>query len=394
MKKVTLFLLLLLTQSFISINAQNCNAPSNIHLSNYPSGVRIRWTNNNASNEYDLEYGISGFTHTGVPIIENHPYSSYYTNDLSIHSEYIDFYIRADCGAETSEWVGPFTFYNYCTFFVPAGGGGPLWYEESFQNDFIPYCWSEANQGNPTSGISGFNSSHWNHEYFANDATNSMGAKINIQETQTNDWLVMPMFRSLYYVKGAQSIFIDFDMALTQQNSTAPASLGSDDQIQLVISDDLGVSWYNVRTWDTNSSISNTGQSSGTYYNYGDGADFKLHTFLLAFWASSGDVNDIENIDFHIDNIYIDLPYFGGVAEELTAKGFKYFPNPAENFLNISAKETIDTVIFYDVLGRKLKTIQINFLQTQLDISDLVEGNYIMKVKIGNTLGSVFVYKN
>ncbi len=389
MKKTTLFLFILVTCSFI-INAQNCNPPSNLYITNIPWDISVRWTNNNTSNEYDIEYGISGFTPSGIPIIENHPYNSYSTDDVDIPSEYIDFYVRADCGTDTSDWVGPFTFYNYCTGYVV---NGLYFFDESFQNEFIPMCWSEANQGNPTIGISGINFSNWSHEHFANDTSNSMGARINIQGIQTNDWLVMPLFQSLYVIKGPQTIEMDFDIALTQHNSTDSASLGSDDQIQLVISDDLGVSWYVIGTWDANSNISNTGQSSGASYSYGEGANFYYYTFLIALWASSGDINDTENTDFHIDNIYIDMPYFGSVSDVISAKGFRYFPNPSGDFLNISAKETIDEVIFYDVLGRNLKNIQINSLQTQLDISDFVEGNYIMRVKIGNALGSVFVYK-
>lgn len=393
MKKITLFLFLLVTQLVSVVNAQICNPPSVIFIDNGYQDVLISWTNNNATNEYDIEYGISGFTPSGIPMIENHHHNTYTTNDLSPHSEYIDFYVRADCGTETSDWIGPFTYYNYCTDNIHIYHD--LYYEEDFENGFIPICWTEANQGNPTLGISGFNSSNWSLENFANNASNSMGGKINIQGIQTNDWLLMPMFMSDWIIKGGGTIEISFDIALTEQNSTSASSLGSDDQIQLVISDDLGTSWYHLYTWGSSSSISNTGQSFGILYEYVNGvtANFKEHTFLLAFWASSGAINDAENIDFHIDNIYIDLPFFGGVANKLSAKGFRYFPNPSGNLLNISAKETIDELIFYDVLGRELQNIQINSLRTQLDISNLVEGNYIMKVIIGNIQGSVFLFK-
>lgn len=392
MKKIILFLFLFVTQVNIIVNAQNCNPPSDIYISNQWQDVVIAWTNNNATNEYDIEYGISGFTPSGTPIIENHTHNSYTTNDLSPHSEYIDFYVRADCGEETSEWVGPFTFYNYCTDSLM---NYDFYYDEYFEDSFIPYCWTEANQGNPTIGLSGFNSSSWSHGNFANDTSNSMGAKINIQGTQTNDWLVLPIFKSIHYLKGAKSIEISFDIALTEQNTTSQTSLGSDDQIQLIISDDLGTSWHQIHLWDSNLNISNTGEYFSSIYVFDDGvtANFADYTFLLAFWASSGEVDDIKNIDFHIDNIEIDLPYFGGVADELSAKGFTFFPNPSGNLLNINAKETIDDVIFYDVLGRELKNVQINSLQTQVDISDLIEGNYIIKVRIGNIQGSVFLFK-
>jgi len=384
MKKITFLVCALLLTIFI--NAQ-CKEPTNLFLNNENYVIFLQW-DENGEDLWDIEYGETGFSPTGIPTEEDLS-SAYFDMNSLLHSDYYDLYVRADCGATTSAWVGPFTFYNYCIELVEESIYEGIY--EEFENGFIPYCWAESNQGTPATKIGNYGNSVWEAVDFANNSSYSLGAKINISGTDVNDWLVLPPMRGGMWVKDVlyEYLTLDFYIALTQNNTTETAVLGSDDQVQLVISTDLGETWTILRTWNSNSTISNTGEY--IYIEYEDWELFEK-VFLVAFWASSGTVNDSEDIDFFIDHIFALSPVTGAVSD-LKSKGFTYYPNPSENTINLSAKETINQVTLYNSLGQKVKQVGINILNHQLDISELPEAIYYMQVRIGDTIGVVPLVK-
>ncbi len=386
MKKITLLIITIFI--YVSTIAQ-CNEPSNIHIENnftYES-VKIVW-DANTENLWDIEYGENGFTPTEIPTIENVSFNQLGLDQIP-HSIYYDLYIRTDCGADTSDWIGPFTFYNYCDISV-----SDIIVNETFNTgNFPPDCWTVANQGNPNIGISGFNNSNWTNHEFANDS-NDLSAMINITENNVNDWLVLPEMQGLPGVKSNNfDLILNFSIALTEHNTTNSISLGSDDQVKLVISPDQGETWFTIRTWDANTPISNTGETIAI--NYEDYTDqfslFDTH-FLIAFWASSGSIDDSVNADFFLTNIYAEPPSTGSI-NDLKSKGFSYYPNPIKNTLHLNANENIDTVSIYNYLGQEVKTILINSIQKEINLNNLEKGVYFMNVKIGNTTGFISLIK-
>lgn len=384
-KKITLLIgAILLT---VYTNGQ-CNEPTNVHILNEWAELYILW-DANGEDTWDIEYGETGFTPTGIPTNDDLINNYFVLYGVQPVSSYIDFYVRTDCGTEQSAWVGPFTFYNYCTEFIDQSYEVGI--SESFENGFLPYCWTEANQGTPNTGISEIGESTWEPSSFSNNPSNSLGAKINITGTDKNEWLILPAMQGVAWLKDVQYEYflLNFDLALTQHNTTDAAILGSDDQVQLVLSTDLGQTWTNLKTWDSNSTISNTGEYVNIEYE-----NWALYEqiFLVGFWASSGTVNDSENIDFFIDNLFALSPVTGEVGD-LSSKGFSYYPNPSENTIQLSAKELINQVAIYNNLGQMLKEIPINALNKQIAISNLPSGIYFMQVTIGDTIGVVSVVK-
>ena len=383
MKKITLLFTLLF--STVLLNAQ-CNAPTNVHMENEYESYII-WNANNAD-YWDIEYGLTGFEPSGIPVIENYNHY-YYSPQNIVVSEYIDFYVRANCDEETSEWVGPFSFFNYCTDWMGNGYG-----EEDFENDNISNCWTQTNEGTPETGIGLYGESAWELGEFANSST-STAAKVHINGTDVNEWLILPLMRGMYGVKymWGDNYVSNYTIALTQADSTEEATLGEDDVVQMLISTDLGVTWTPIRAWDATTPISNTGESINIeYFAYGDDYDLFEQAFLIAFWASSGVENDA-NVDFFIDNLTAEPPFSGDVPD-LAAKGFGFYPNPSKTSINLSAKETINHIEIYNHLGQKVKQTTLNALDAQLDITTLPKGIYFMKVQIGETSGIVSLIKD
>lgn len=59
---------------------------------------------------------------------------------------------------------------------------------------------------------------------------------------------------------------------------------------------------------------------------------------------------------------------------------FKYYPNPAKDYLNITGNSLIKSIAVYDVQGRELSTAVIENKATKLNVADYSGGTYFLKV--------------
>jgi len=101
--------------------------------------------------QWDIELGTAGFIPTGIPTITGTLTNPHNLTGLTANTSY-DFYVRADCGLDSSIWIGPFNFTTPCVSVIAP-------WIESFENaGVIPSCW---NQGTT-------NSENW---LFANTAS-------------------------------------------------------------------------------------------------------------------------------------------------------------------------------------------------------------------------------
>jgi len=69
--------------------------------------------------------------------------------------------------------------------------------------------------------------------------------------------------------------------------------------------------------------------------------------------------------------------------EENTIEGFTLYPNPVENTLNFKAKNNIDSLIIYNVLGQEVISFLPNISHAKLDVTKLQAGVYIVKASSG-----------
>ncbi len=66
--------------------------------------------------------------------------------------------------------------------------------------------------------------------------------------------------------------------------------------------------------------------------------------------------------------------------DEFLFSNFQYFPNPVKNTLNVSNSSIIDTIELTSILGQKIMSEKVNALQTEIDLTSLSNGIYIMNV--------------
>ncbi|WP_034259768.1 T9SS type A sorting domain-containing protein [Aequorivita capsosiphonis] len=84
---------------------------------------------------------------------------------------------------------------------------------------------------------------------------------------------------------------------------------------------------------------------------------------------------------------------FLGVSEN-AHDGFTFYPNPTSNKLSLNSVNNIDSVVIYNMLGQKVLNTKIGATSSEINISNLVTGPYLMKVSVEGEIGSYKIIKN
>ncbi|MEW6772433.1 MAG: T9SS type A sorting domain-containing protein [Bacteroidota bacterium] len=172
--------------------------------------------------------------------------------------------------------------------------------------------WYEATGTTPTG-----TTSLWTSQTGVGTATN-VTARINLYTTTRNEWIIGPKI-----VPTANTI-LKFDAAVTDWNSTTAADvMGSDDKVRVMISTDCGLTFTPIYTISAANNLPPTLTSFiiplNTYSN---------QPIIVAFYATDGPIDDVNDYDFHLDNINI----YNGIADDLASTSVNT-PNPASNCL-------------------------------------------------------------
>jgi len=76
--------------------------------------------------------------------------------------------------------------------------------------------------------------------------------------------------------------------------------------------------------------------------------------------------------------------------EKSNIDGFSFYPNPSSDLINLKAKDQIETIAIYSVLGQLTLKQSIKARTSMVDITQFVAGTYFLKVATSNQTG---VYK-
>ena len=262
--------------------------------------------------------------------------------------------------------------FDLCAYFTPPIVPNHI---TDFEN--YPDGWSEASgaYGSPTGSSSSFTS-----EDFGNDSGNSngVGAIVNIYGTGTDEYLISPIFN----LSGG-TYYLNFDIALTEYDDTVSATLGADDYVALLVTED-GTSWTELVRWDSSSTINNTGQSVPETMLSGYGASVQF-----AFYAFSDTSN--EDNDFFIDNFQITSSTLG--VDDNTLEGFSLFPTIVKQNLNFTSLNEVEEISVFNLLGQQVFSSKLNVSNSSIDLSTLRGGIYIVKVKVGDKTGTYKIIK-
>jgi hypothetical protein len=101
------------------------------------------------------------------------------------------------------------------------------------------------------------------------------------------------------------------------------------------------------------------------YGNFGSDGEFQLSAY---------DASLLSNTSFENEN-------------------FRAYPNPVKDVLNLSYNKTISNVSVFNILGQEVMIKSINANQSQIDMSGLTAGTYLVKVTADNQVKTIKVIK-
>ena len=96
---------------------------------------------------------------------------------------------------------------------------------------------------------------------------------------------------------------------------------------------------------------------------------------------------------FEYKDSFFELEGTTGAVNDFAAKGFSAYPNPVNDKLNIQAKERINSVVIYNVLGQQVYSANVDALSSTIDMSRMASGAYFINVNVNGTEGTVKVIK-
>ncbi|AUC78629.1 hypothetical protein CW736_04120 [Nonlabens sp. MB-3u-79] len=336
----------------------------------------LSWTENNipAGTAWEVVAVVSGGP-APVAGTSNATTNPYTIASLTANTSY-DVYVRADC---STTFVGPISLTTSCAIVTTYP------YTTDFTNNVPNACWDEAGSGEITDGPMTVGSSDWkagrSYENFAGTATPSN--LVNLYSNNDREWLLSES----YDMSGTSNDVLSIEVAVTDyqfsgaSNATDTDTMGSDDQVDLLITTDGGMTWISLMTWTAANQPSVTGTREFIDLSSYTG------TVQFAFFATDGTVNDPEDYDFHVGMFIID-----GTAgnEDVFESTLSLYPNPVNgDVVTISMDQrgasSVEVVVF-NTLGQQVMTRsfdQVNHTINIDNISSLSKGMYFVRLSSG-----------
>jgi Secretion system C-terminal sorting domain/Cleaved Adhesin Domain len=111
-------------------------------------------------------------------------------------------------------------------------------------------------------------------------------------------------------------------------------------------------------------------------------------TLYVGVWKSGTVAPNATNDQFQVSAYYV--PLANASFKDTTISSY---PNPVKNILNLSFNKAISKVVVYNLVGQEVTTKSINASPSQIDMSNLASGTYLVKVTADNQEESIKVIK-
>lgn len=336
--------------------APACLPPTNLSVGNITAtSANLIWTESGTATSWDIEWGTLGFTPTGTPTISGatNPQS---ISGLSSNTTY-SFYVRANCGAGSfSTWSGPFSFTTSCV-------ADNVPYSQDFETATtpnLPSCTSQQNvgsgnlwtvQNNPGYG---FTTKALRYSWNGSNAANVWFYTNGINLTAGTTYRVS-------YSYGGTALFPE---KLKVAYGTAPLASA----MTTVLADYPNV----INDTPNDVFVDFTPTASGVYY--------------FGFNAYS----DADQFYLFVDNILVDVALSN---TDFDNSNFMAYPNPVKDVLNVSYSTEISSIRVINMIGQEVISRNVNASSTQVDMSELSAGTYIVNVTLGDAVKTLKVVK-
>ncbi|WP_330444512.1 fibronectin type III domain-containing protein [Flavobacterium sp. C4GT6] len=372
----------------VTTGTEVCAAPSVIEISEITAfTAMVSWTENGEATQWEVLYGPAGFNieAEGMSVTVN-DVAEATLEELDANTEY-HVYVRAVCGEDfTSEWEGQQAFLTLEEVVCAA----PSVIEISEITAFTAMVsWTEngeAIQWEVLYGPAGFNIEEEGMSVTVNDV-----AEVTLEELDAN---------TEYHVYVRAVCGEDFTSEWEGQQTfvTLEDTIECEDPSSVSVTD--VTSSTAMVLWTEN------GTATQWEVLYGE------QGFNPEAEGMSVTVNDLTEVMLEelTDNTAYDVYVRAICSEEMTSswegpevfstqllglsdnviKGFVLYPNPTTGIVRISAQDIIENVVVYNLAGQRLTEVKVNAAASQINLSQLPVGVYVMQV---TALGKTGTYK-
>jgi len=321
----------------VSVKATTCNPVTNLGIGTVTmNSAQLTWTSTGTA--FDIEWGTTGFAlgSGNAEVVTNA--TNLVLSNLAEGA--YQFYVRQDCGSETSVWAGPFAF-------------------------TIGYC--RPISTNLT-------------DYVSNFTTTNALTNISHVITSIPGGNGYASYRDMI-IQEAQGESFDFSSTY----------VGGSNRIK------IWVDWNNNGNFETSELLYNIQNATLTKTGtIAIPATMPVGDYVMRVRSrfSTTDVDACESATYGDARDYtLTVAPALGVENPNKMASFKYYPNPVANVLNLSYEGEITNVAVFNMLGQQVITKSINASSGLVDMSNLAAGNYIVKVNADGMTKTIKVVK-
>jgi hypothetical protein len=226
--------------------------------------------------------------------------------------------------------------------------------------------WEEMTGTSPSGASSLWTSSNTSQTSWFGTVT----ARIPLSGNSRREWLISPSF-----IPSTESE-IRFRLALTERSYTVSDNMGSDDSLKVLISTNCGKNWSLLRTFTALNGLSNL---LAPYT--ADISSFGGQNCRIAFQATDGFIDNLENYDLHLDSIQTG-PLTVSVLREVRQKDFSIYPNPCNaDKLYVKTSSEEGNIRFFSASGTEYFPSLISKENGCYDVRSMPPGFYFVRRK-------------
>ncbi|WP_438962847.1 T9SS type A sorting domain-containing protein, partial [Nonlabens sp.] len=293
-------------------------------------------------------------------------------------------HVREVCGAgDEGPWsTTPLNFTTDCaavTMF-PA--------TTDFTNNVPNACWSEAGSGEITDGPMNIGASDWRASRAYTNASGTVvpSNAINLWQNVDREWLISES----YDLSSLTTKILTVEVAVTDYAFTGTSTaadtdvMGSDDSVDLLVTDDGGMTWTSIQTWNAANQPAVDGERVFI--------DLAAYSGIVqfAFLASDGTVDDMEDYDFHVGVFVVDAT--AGNGDVALQNAVSLYPNPVTGdtmTINLGTTPASQVgITIYNTLGQEVMTRSYNSVSNNTivveNLSSLTTGVYLVNIATGD----------
>ncbi|MFO7790951.1 MAG: choice-of-anchor J domain-containing protein, partial [Bacteroidales bacterium] len=333
-----------------SIVPVSCPQPTELYVTGETTTTAdLGWLENGSASEWNIEWGETGFAQGDGNMI-NVTDNPYELTGLESGTVY-DFYVQAVCDSDSSLWSGPFTFNTSCETVTSIP------YTEDFESGIA--CWT----------IEGINADQtW---YWDDSGTSSYEGDGNIvceYDDNLNDqdeYIISPEFDFSTVPSQIHASFYwkaSYEWAITEDNYN----------LHFEVTTDGGTTWTSL--WDlTDVGVFDDWTDTLQIVDISDYSGEASVQFAFHYVGNDGAAAYVDL--FEVDE--------GTEVNDLDNSIISVFPNPANNTVYVENAENAEINIL-NMLGQKVASQTATSSRETVNISDLSNGTYIIRIEDGN----------